>query len=268
MIVPGQACTASSSAGFSLLEMIGVMAVMAILAGALAPSVFQMMEAGYETAEADTMQALGAAYQGYVVRSKSIPAAADWVDDIADYAGYVPLKVAQNEKGFARRIYFDPTFFTSSPQAFSGYVQDTGLSARPYSPRIMLVSSLDQAISASLNTQARFDAVWAQSTGALITESKSTLIERINLTPDFVRVVLSNSAASQVGYSLEGGTEAAVAAASGGSDGQRTVYLISDTLLQLRGDPYPGAPVLRQQLVSREGSYRYAENSGVWSWYE
>ena len=36
--------TLRTSAGFSLLEMIGVMAVMAILAGALAPSIFQMIE--------------------------------------------------------------------------------------------------------------------------------------------------------------------------------------------------------------------------------
>ena len=44
--------------GFSLLELIGVMAVMAILAGALAPSVFQLIEEGYQTAERQSLKTI------------------------------------------------------------------------------------------------------------------------------------------------------------------------------------------------------------------
>ncbi len=257
----------TKTAGFSLLEMIGVMAVMAIMAGALAPSVFQMMEAGYETAEAESMESIGDNFERYVLRSKTIPAESDWVEEVADFAGMVPTRLSHNDKNYARKIYYSPKFFTNKKKTFAGFAQDTGLDVEPYSPRILIVSSLEGEVTANLNNQNRFDAVWDQTSKAKIKESKSVLIQRVNLAPHFVRTVLSNSSTNQVGYSVEGGGEGSVSAGTGASDGQRTVYLIADSLLKLRGHPYPGQPVLRQQVVKADASFRYQEDTGVWSWH-
>ncbi len=252
--------------GFSLLEMIGVMAVMAILAGALAPSVFRMLEESYQSAEATSLETLSEALEDYIKTQKSIPSSADWVAAVADYAALPPNRVELNEKNFARRIYFDPMFFTNSNSSFSGFSQTSGLSARPYSPRIIIASSLDGAVTANLNTHDRFSAVWDQVGTPLITESKTVFVERINLVSLFKRVLLSNEATSQTSFELEGGSESAVAAASGGVDGQREIYVISDTRLELNAAPYPGGTTLRQLLVRNDTSVRYQSDGVTWSW--
>ena len=104
---------ARNNGGFSLLEMIGVMAVMAILAGALAPSIFQMIEEGYQGAEAQSIETVAQALQDYVQYTKTIPRdrVEDWTAAVADYAGLSPNRVRYNDKRFERRLYIDPDFF-------------------------------------------------------------------------------------------------------------------------------------------------------------
>jgi prepilin-type N-terminal cleavage/methylation domain-containing protein len=254
--------------GFSLLEMIGVMAVMAIFAGALAPSVFQVIEEGYQGAEQQSLRSIGESLERYVRSSKSIPslAAADWASAVADYASLAPQRVLTNEKQFARRLYADPQFFTTTNQAFTGYIQTQGLANAPNSPRLMVVSSLAGNITANLNTHERFTDVWEQTADALIVETKEVMIERVNLAPLFVRMVLNNANSAQTGYVLESGTEAAVAAASGGIDGSRTVYVIAGTRLGLNQSPFPGGATQRQLIVSADDSLRYQLNGSVWAW--
>ena len=254
--------------GFSLLELIGVLAVMGIMAGALAPSVFQLIEDGYADAEVVNLTTIGDSLRDYVRREKQIPTAAgdEWAREIAAYASLAPERVLRNQKRYKRRYYVDRRFFENKNKAFKGYTQQQGLSVRPYSPRIMIVSSLEGEVKANLNKPARFDAVWDGAKGARIVESKQVKIERINLAPVFVRVVLNNASTNQAGYSLEGGSDNAVAAAAGGADGSRTLYVIADTRLALNAAPYPSGGLLRQLIVKEETSLRY-ELAGVnWHW--
>lgn len=256
--------------GFSLLEMIGVLSVMAILAGALAPSVFQILEEAYQEAEERSLETIADALESYIRRNKVIPSVAtnDWTVAVADHASLSPQLVLTNEKNFNRRLYADPMFFTTSNQAWTGYTQTQGLATMPNSPRLMLVSDLDGNVSANLNTNARFSDVWEQNIGALLVESDTLLIERINLAPLFVRAVLMNANTSQAGYALEGGTEASVAAASGGADGSRTVFVIAGTRLDLNAAPFPGAGLLTREIVTADVSWRYQTDGFTWAWVE
>ena len=260
---------ARNNGGFSLLEMIGVMAVMAILAGALAPSIFQMIEEGYQGAEAQSIETVAQAFQDYVQYTKAIPRdrAEDWTAAVADYAGLSPNRVRFNDKRFERRLYIDPDFFGGGSGG-SGvfFSQEQGLSSMPASPRIMLVSSLDGEVRTRLNTAARFDDVWNQVSGARIQESKTVFIERVNLAPLFKRVVLSNANTSQSGFVLEAGSEGSIAAASGGSDGVRTIYVVAGSKLSLRAAPYPGGATMRQLIVDRDLSLRYETDGVTWYW--
>ena len=260
-------------AGFSLLEMIGVLAVMAIFAGALAPSVFQMIEEGYQGAEEQSMASVSEALKDYVQYNKEVPSLRNnaWTEAVADYAGYAPARVLSNEKNHQRRLYIDPDFLSgTSERPGRGrrpyYEQDEGLDAAPSSPRILLVSSLDGPVRARIRNASQFDDVWDQAGGALIVESKRLLIERINLAPLFKRVVLSNASNNQVGYALEDGREYSVAAASGGGDGVRVIYVIAGTKLNLHADPYPGGGVFRQLIVDEDVSLRYELGGAGWNW--
>ena len=261
--------TLHTSAGFSLLEMIGVMAVMAILAGALAPSIFQMIEEGYQGAEAQSMETVAEALQDYVRYTKTIPTdqADNWTTAVADYAGLSPNRVRYNDKNFERRLYIDPDFFGGGGGGSGTFFsQDQGLSNMPVSPRVMLVSSLDGAVRQRLNSADRFDDVWNQESDARIKESKTVFIERVNLAPLFKRVVLSNANASQAGYVLESGSEGSIAGESGGSDGVRTIYVVAGSKLSLRAAPYPGGTTMRQLIVDRDVSVRYETDGVSWYW--
>lgn len=256
------------AAGFSLLELIGVMAVMAILAGALAPAVFQMVQEARQTAETKSLAAISQSLAAAVQRDKTIPTAnaADWSQSVSNYAAIAEQSVLTNENQFQRRLYFDPRFFQTSDQNFPGYTQTTGLASAPNSPRAMLVSSLDGEINENLNTQSRFNAVWDQTAGARITESKTVFVERLNLASLFKRVLLANASTNQVGYQLEGGAEAAIPAASGGIDGVRTLYVIRGTRLSLNVPPYPSSTPQRQLLVNEDVSVRYTTDGSTWYW--
>ncbi len=256
--------------GFSLLEMIGVMAVMAILAGALAPSVFQLLERGYQDAERQSMAALGEAMQGYIRANKMIPTENinNWSTAVAAFAALPPQRVVLNEKNFQRRLYVDPVFFTTTAQTFPGFIQDVGLAAMPNSPRMMIVSNLQAAVSANLSSAANFAAVWNQTGSPLLVESNTLLIERVNLAAVFKRVVLSNSNTSQAGYVIETGTEGAVAGGSGGVDGTRSLFVISDSQLGLNAAPFPGGATQRRLIVSRDLSLRYQTDGSNWFWSE
>ncbi len=258
------------TSGFSLLEMIGVMAVMAILAGALAPSVFQMLERGYQDAEQQSISTVAAALQDYVLVNKTIPTENInvWTVAVAGFAALPPQRVQFNEKNFQRRLYVDPVFFTTSAQTFPGYTQTVGLAVMPNSPRAMLVSNLQGNVSAVLDQASEFDDVWNQSGTPLLAESNTLIIERINLAPLFKRLVLSNSNTSQAGYILEAGTEGAVAAGSGTVDGTRSVVVLRNSRLSLNAAPFPGGVTQRQLIVSRDLSLRYESDGSNWFWSE
>ncbi|NKB99870.1 MAG: prepilin-type N-terminal cleavage/methylation domain-containing protein [Pseudomonadales bacterium] len=260
----------SKAKGFSLLEMIGVLAVMAIFAGALAPSVFQMIEESYQGAEAQSVNTVAQALQDYARYTKSIPAAksSKWPTAVADYAGLSPNRVLKNDKNFERKLFIDPDFLAGGGSGGSSifYSQDQGLDTMPSSPRIMLVSNLEGKIKPKLKSASDFDDVWNQTADSKIVESKTLFVERINLAPLFMRVVLSNANTSQAGYLLESGTEASVAAASGGSDGVRTIFVLAGSKLSLRAAPYPGGTTQRQLIVDQDMSLRFEIGGSGWYW--
>lgn len=254
--------------GFSLLEMIGVMAVMAILAGALVPSVFQLIEEGYQAAERQSMAAIAGSLRSHMVQNKTIPTSSPktWPTAVAGYAALAPNRVLKNDKGFTRVLYFDPHFFTSVDAKFGGYNQTLGLATKPVSPRLMIISSLSGEISANINTAEKFSQVWDQGPKMLIEESKSLFIERVNLAPLFLRVVLNNAHKNHVGYVLEGGNEGSIAGLSGGADGSRTVWVLAGTALSLNTTPYPGGVTQRQTIISVARSMRYQFDGSEWYW--
>lgn len=257
-----------SARGFSLLEMIGVMAVMAILAGALVPSVFQLIEEGYQAAEKESMAAIAGSLRSHIVQNKSIPTSDSrtWATAVAEYAAMAPIRVLKNDKGFTRVLYFDPRFFTSVDSRFGGYNQTLGLATKPVSPRLMIISSLSGEVSANLSSAEAFSQVWDQGPKLLIEESKSLFIERVNLGSLFLRVVLNNAHKSQVGYVLEDGSEGPVAGISGAADGSRTVWVLAGTALSLNVAPYPGGITQRQTIISVARSMRYQFDGSDWYW--
>lgn len=258
----------STTKGFTLVELIGVMSIMAILASVIAPSVFDDIKRARQDKESLTLKGISDYLVDFIVDNKQIPrhTVADWTAAIATQGTLPREKIKFNERGFRRGYYVDPRFFSSSDSAFPRYVQTTGLATQPVSPRVMLVSSLIANAPAAPTTSAAFNAIWEQSATASLVEGADIKIERISLRGLFHRVILTNEHSNQPAFQLETGTLASMPAASGGIDGLVTRYVMDKTRVNLLSDPFPSGVLNQVVLVDTSLSYAYRNNGSNWAW--
>lgn len=246
-------------AGFSLLELIAVMAVMAILAGTMAPNIAASVDRAYRDSERQTLSVLAQDLRQAIVNDKRIPSpsANTWGQAIARVSEYPLQRIIANDKGYRRRLLVDPQFFAGPARHFKGYVQKKGLQQPPQSPRMMLVSDLRRHVPALKNDAAVFDAIWHQRSDAMIKESKDLLIERINLADQFHRLVVGNQNKQRTFFRLENGPAVAVPKAIAGRDGSLTRYVIHGSRLLLHHAPYPSGTVQQVTVVQADTAWHY-----------
>lgn len=254
--------------GFSLMELIGVMAVISIMAGILAPNVIDTIKRGFGEAESNNIKALANSLEEYILQNKQIPTQAQtsWVPAIAGFSELPQNQVEFNDRGFRRRLYIDPHFFSNSDTNFPGYSQTSGLTTNVISPRIILVSDLSANAPNPPTTNSAFSAIWEQLPTALLLESETVKIERLQLAAIFHRVLLVNSNIEQAAYSLEAGGLSAVPASSGGLDGNLTLYVLSNTQLNLFLNPFPTGSLNTLSIVNSGQSYQFQTNGSNWFW--
>ncbi len=260
--------SARSQQGFTLMELIGAMAIIAVLAAVLAPSVTDGIDRAYATAEEDNLRTLVSALEQEVLRNKHIPRqnTAEWTAAVAAYADLPIDQVAFNARGHRRALYVDPQFFSATEATFPGYQQTTGLSNRPFSPRLMLVSDLTRNAPNAPRTAADFAAIWNQTNASSVLEGPKVKVERLNLAGHFHRVLLMNANAQQPSYALENGATAPIPAAAAGVDGSLTRYVLRTTRLAVFFAPYPSGGLNTGTLVSGELSYHYVTDGTRWYW--
>lgn len=246
-------------AGFSLLELVGVMAVVAIMAGALAPNLADSIDTAYSDAERQNLKTLAESLQEYILEQKRIPSpqASSWVDAIASVSTYSKERIRSNDKGYRRRLLFDPGFFTGGDKKFKGYVQGKGLNQQPVSPRMMLISDMTRHTRNVKNKTAVFDAIWNRADKAVLKEGDDLIIERINLAGKFHRIILSNQNSKSASYRLESGSNEPVPRANGGRDGSLTRYVLHNSRIALFAAPYPSGDMQQVAVVKSDYAMRY-----------
>jgi prepilin-type N-terminal cleavage/methylation domain-containing protein len=253
---------------FTLLEMIAVMAIIAILAGALAPSVFDAINRAHAETEEANLEALAESLRRYVLEQKQIPNAttSNWVNAISTVSHFSLNDIEYNAKDFRRRLVFDPQFLTSPDNNFGGFSQNQGLTNAPVSPRAMLISNLTANAASVTNDSTIFNNIWNQTNSPAVVEGPNIKIQRINFADLFYRVILTNQHTNQAYYQLESGTNTAVPAASGGSDGSISRYVLKTTRLSLYSDPYPSGNLEQVHIIHSDWSSRYQTDGSNWSW--
>lgn len=254
--------------GFSLLEMIAVMAIASILAGTLAPGIIRTLDDANSAAETDSLSAIADAFTDYVLKNKRIPSSSpnDWGPALAEVASVSPTNIIKNQHNYSRAIYFDPRFFTSSESNFTGFTQSLGLNEKPVSPRLFIASDLSADLSTSQLTSTQFDAVWNQSNNASIVEGKTLKIKRVNLGSIFHHILFTNEHANSVAFSLENGVIGAIPPKIGPTDGQQNKYIIAATQLRLYVAPHPSGDLQKSLLVNASQSFSFADLGGSWAW--
>ncbi len=192
---------------FTLIELVGVLAIMAILASVMVPSVIRSIDQAAESAEGQTLATLGQEVQLYLRDNGVPPPVATWSTALASYASLSTADVTTNSR-FVNRVYvLDPAALPA--------------------PRAMILSSLRGKLAlptaANIATAAEFQAIWqtADNTvppttswngwaawNAVAGSGQYLVISRINLEYEYatdllpLTVTLNNRGAATASYIL------------------------------------------------------------------
>ncbi len=190
-----------------MIEMIGVIAIMAILASVVAPNALRALERAAVTAEGQTLRSLGEQVKLYLRAQGVAPTAANWTVAIGNYADISPLDIATNKRQMARVYFTDPAAVPTQ--------------------RAIIISSMRTGLAlptaANINTAIKFQDIWQTIDGALPTalswggwaawnavagSGEYLIIERVNLAPVYstdlqsLTITLNNRAAITASYNI------------------------------------------------------------------
>lgn len=249
------------SKGFTLIELIGVMAIIAILAAAIAPSIIRDIDRAVGDVEQSQLATLASELKLYIRSAKIIPSASTWDNALASVSSIPVARITQNDRLTNRAFYVDPQFFSPSNAVFSQYTQTNGLTVKPNSPRIIIASNLKGTLPATLSSLSDFNAVWNQVAGAAIIESADIKIQRINLQGLFHRVLFTNNnTALSPGYRLETGVTQSISSTS------LERYILEDTKINIYDAPFTSNVLSQVLLLDEAKSFTYDNSAGVWEW--
>src|ERR1041384_3207286 len=132
---------------FTLIELIGVLAVLAILAAVLVPALIRQMDKIAGDQESASLKSFGEALQQSILRNRYIPTYTDMAPTIATELGMDLASITNSPRQRARCFLIDPAWQIGTTVAGQVYTQDdTGSAILPVNPRVLMLSSIGPAL--------------------------------------------------------------------------------------------------------------------------
>lgn len=229
--------TAPLLLAFSLIEFVGVLSVIAIMAATLVPAVFRSLDRAAWTKEANDMSAISNALSLQVLRNYAIPNEANWMATVANWSARPASQISTNNRGFARLFFYDQGGWQSAINGNLPFTQGQGGTAPgiPSSARIAIVSTVAKALpytNGALST-ANFNSIWSAAQGTIPSYFTSLgwggrgddlVIQRIPVDPLFHHLILTKRDTSgTAAYSIN--STAVSSAVPNGPGGINSYYL-------------------------------------------
>ncbi len=272
-----------NQAAMTLIEVIGVLAVLAILSAGLLPALIRQLDKAVADQENAALKSFGDALQRSILRNRYIPGPDDWASAIATELGVNVSTVSTNARSRQRWFIIDPNLQIGANGAGLPYSQAnrisrgssltnlTGQVVAPASPRVMILSSLGPAFPVSmlngvLPNVADFGLLWNTADGTLPAgvsalsgwrgTGEELKIQRLNLSPLFVDLVLGSYGSGNSGYFAIDGSVIGIAPTNTFEG-----YFLQNSVLAL----YTGSSsntLDSQQILVRDCSFVF--ESGIW----
>jgi len=140
-----------SSAGFTLLEVIGVLAVMAALLSILLPKIIDQLDRSVQEMEAQTLPSIGKGVEAYVRQNRDWPASLTALSP--EFVSFGDEQLRNNGRSYPRYLVIHPD---STP-----YDNGNGIAPSNISDyRFLVITDLTQDVSPTINNAAQFDNWW------------------------------------------------------------------------------------------------------------
>src|ERR1043166_1603580 len=140
---------AFSLRSFTLIELMGAVAVIALLAASLVPALIRQMDRIAGEQESIALKSFGDALKQSIKRNAYIPSDADWASTVATESGVAVANVSTNGRKQPRFFLIGPAWQIGTNVAGQAYTQTSaGSVSQPVSPRVMLVSSIGRVLPA------------------------------------------------------------------------------------------------------------------------
>lgn len=273
----GTETSASGHRGFTLIEMVGVLTVVMILATVIFATTIRQLDVVAGNQESATLKSYGDALQQSIRRNRQIPGATNWAITIAAESGANVATVMTNTRGRPRILLIHPQIEIGQNNGGLPYSQNVtgsvvtvgGEVVPPKNPQLMILSSVGPPLPASLTAGfsiAQWQDLWNTPDGTLPAggspwdtwggSGADLKIRRIDLSPLFVHVMLNNYGTPGGGqYSIDSLATNTVPNTAVGTE----AYFLKDTVLGLF--KHTGT-MESQQIVAHDCTYFYA--SGIW----
>jgi type II secretory pathway pseudopilin PulG len=248
-----------------MVEMLGVMAILSLIALALVPLLLTELDRVAQQQEVTGLRRLAEGLEKHVARHHVVPDQTTWAAAVSAAIGDSTERVLTNSRGQARRLIIDPTFGvgtngTTRPPFTQSVLGSTAVT----NPRYVILSSMGRPLPATLTsgfatTANAFEELWNLADGATPAtwawggNGGDLRIQRVNLTPLFHQVTLNNSSALPALYSVNNSTPTTLPASP------YTRYFLAGTVLGLHG---VDATVQAKEVVTR--SFSFAFEDGLW----
>ncbi len=250
--------------GFSLIELIGVLAIIAILSAVVIPPIVSRVDQAAITKERADMKTIGASLNRSILRSKTIPSHLTWGSAVASEVSMPISAITNTPRRISRAFLIDPLLRIGG--ATLPYTQTTNGTARPVSARVILVSSVRAALplSSGVPASADFEDLWGTPENTKPSRwpanwpgrGEEVSIQRINLEPLFHQLILIDHDPNAIGFFSIDSTTALVVPPGG--NGWNSYYL-DGTLVGLHGGD---AVVMNRHLLTRSISFVF--ETGSW----
>lgn len=252
--------------GFSLIELIGVLTVMSILATVLTPTAIQQIDIALARTETLRLEALAKGFRDAVVRNARIPDENGWVSFLAAELDWPAEDIHINLRCSPRVYLIDASMQIGPGGGGLPYTQTTAGSIKPFNARVMVLSNLDPTkslpVTSGVLDSASFEEIWntrdddvPQSWAGRWRESGAPLdlkIQRIHLGSLFHQVILNSPTLPRAFLAVGNGATTCIPGSG------ISVYYIEGTTLKLF-DSDENLEV--SQIVHKPVSFTYEDSA-------